>query len=152
MEQSHMSDDLLADNAHSNPSVVDGIMNIFLSYQVLKSSTLATPAFSTHHHLYAIQLKIHQTYCLQYLKDVVLTHILDYLTFNMLSSFIIVNLIDIINHIMQDATFLSDLLKPLFLSPDTTNAHILIQLSLRYVCDAFQKVIMMILDLLQHGR
>ncbi len=71
-----------------------------------------------------IQRKIHQTYRLQYLKDVVLARVLDDSTFNVLSSFIMVNQIDIINHIMQDATFLNDLLRPFLPSPDAANAHI----------------------------
>ena len=71
-----------------------------------------------------VQRKIHQTYRLQYLKDVVLARVLDDSTFNVLSSFIMVNQIDIINHIMQDATFLSDLLKPFLPNPDVANAHI----------------------------
>ncbi|KAF9513249.1 hypothetical protein BS47DRAFT_980933 [Hydnum rufescens UP504] len=59
-----------------------------------------------------VQRKIHQTYRLQYLKDVVLARVLDDSTFNVLNSFIIFNQIDIINHITQDATFLADLLRP----------------------------------------
>jgi protein phosphatase 4 regulatory subunit 3 len=59
-----------------------------------------------------VQRKIHQTYRLQYLKDVVLAGALDDSTFNMLNSFISSNQIDINNHITQDATFLVDLLRP----------------------------------------
>lgn len=57
----------------------------------------------------AVRRKIHQTYRLQYLKDVVLARILDDPTFNVLNSFIIFNHIDIINHIQHDDAFLSEL-------------------------------------------
>ncbi len=54
----------------------------------------------------SIQRKIHHTYRLQFLKDVVLARALDDSTFNVLNSCIIFNQIDIINHIQQDTVFL----------------------------------------------
>lgn len=57
----------------------------------------------------AIQRKIHHTYRLQYLKDVILGRALDDSTFNVLNSSIIFNQIDIINHVQQDEKFLRDL-------------------------------------------
>ncbi|OJA07985.1 hypothetical protein AZE42_01086 [Rhizopogon vesiculosus] len=58
----------------------------------------------------AIQRKIHHTYRLQFLKDVVLARALDDSTFNVLNSLIIFNQIDIINHVQQDAMFLREIL------------------------------------------
>lgn len=57
-----------------------------------------------------IQKKIHHTYRLQFLKDVVLARALDDSTFNVLNSCIIFNQIDIINHVQQDAMFLREIL------------------------------------------
>ncbi|KAG9010898.1 Platinum sensitivity protein [Tulasnella sp. JGI-2019a] len=57
----------------------------------------------------SIRKKIHQTYRLQFLKDVVLARVLDDPTFNVLNSFILFNQIDIINHIQHDETLLPDL-------------------------------------------
>lgn len=57
----------------------------------------------------AMQKKIHQTYRLQFLKDVVLSRAIDDTTFNVLNSCIIFNQIDIITHIQQDETFLKQL-------------------------------------------
>ncbi|KAH6914786.1 nuclear protein [Coprinopsis sp. MPI-PUGE-AT-0042] len=56
-----------------------------------------------------IQRKIHHTYRLQFLKDVVLARALDDTTFNVLNSCIIFNQIDIIQHVQQDAEFLRDI-------------------------------------------
>ncbi|OCH94520.1 DUF625-domain-containing protein [Obba rivulosa] len=56
-----------------------------------------------------IQRKIHHTYRLQFLKDVVLARAIDDSTFNVLNSCIIFNQIDIINHIQNDPTFLRDI-------------------------------------------
>ncbi|KAF8214082.1 component of IIS longevity pathway SMK-1-domain-containing protein [Mycena galopus ATCC 62051] len=53
-----------------------------------------------------MQRKIHHTYRLQFLKDVVLARALDDSTFNVLNSCIIFNQIDIITHIQQDQSFL----------------------------------------------
>lgn len=56
-----------------------------------------------------IRKKIHQTYRLQFLKDVVLARVLDDPTFNVLNSFILFNQIDIINHIQHDENLLKEL-------------------------------------------
>ncbi|KAF7302120.1 SMK-1 domain-containing protein [Mycena indigotica] len=58
-----------------------------------------------------LQRKIHHTYRLQFLKDVVLARVLDDSTFNVLNSCIIFNQIDIINHIQADHGFLRDVVK-----------------------------------------
>ncbi|KAG6850626.1 hypothetical protein H0H93_010818 [Arthromyces matolae] len=58
-----------------------------------------------------IQRKIHHTYRLQFLKDVVLARALDDSTFNILNSCIIFNQIDIINHVQLDHTFLREIVK-----------------------------------------
>jgi hypothetical protein len=57
----------------------------------------------------AIRVKVHQTYRLQYLKDVVLARVLDDPTFNILNSFIIFNQMDIINYIQNEEYFLHEL-------------------------------------------
>ncbi|KAI9448098.1 component of IIS longevity pathway SMK-1-domain-containing protein [Lactarius indigo] len=56
-----------------------------------------------------IQKKIHHTYRLLFLKDVVLARALDDSTFNVLSSCIIFNQIDIITHVQNDVQFLQDI-------------------------------------------
>ncbi|KAM7185414.1 putative suppressor of mek1 protein [Rhypophila sp. PSN 637] len=56
-----------------------------------------------------IRRKIHQTYRLQYLKDVVLARILDDPTFSVLNSLIFFNQVDIVQHLQSNATFLRDL-------------------------------------------
>ncbi|KAK9412799.1 putative Component of IIS longevity pathway SMK-1-domain-containing protein [Seiridium unicorne] len=56
-----------------------------------------------------IQKKIHQTYRLQYLKDVVLARILDDNTFSVLNSLIFFNQVDIVQHIQANSTFLMEL-------------------------------------------
>lgn len=53
--------------------------------------------------------KIHQTYRLQYLKDVVLARILDDPTFSVLNSLIFFNQVDIVQHLQSNAAFLNDL-------------------------------------------
>jgi protein phosphatase-4 regulatory subunit 3 len=53
--------------------------------------------------------KIHQTYRLQYLKDVVLARILDDPTFSVLNSLIFFNQVDIVQHLQSNTGFLSDL-------------------------------------------
>jgi protein phosphatase-4 regulatory subunit 3 len=53
--------------------------------------------------------KVHQTYRLQYLKDVVLARILDDNTFSVLNSLIFFNQVDIVQHLQANATFLSEL-------------------------------------------
>ncbi|KAH9854932.1 DUF625-domain-containing protein [Lenzites betulinus] len=57
----------------------------------------------------AIQRKIHHTYRLQFLKDVVLARAIDDSTFNVLNSSIIFNQIDIINHVQNDQLFLREI-------------------------------------------
>ncbi|KAH9948743.1 component of IIS longevity pathway SMK-1-domain-containing protein [Amylocystis lapponica] len=56
----------------------------------------------------AIQRKVHHTYRLQFLKDVVLARAIDDSTFNVLNSCIIFNQIDIINHVQTDPAFLRE--------------------------------------------
>ncbi|XXG94446.1 hypothetical protein Hte_000703 [Hypoxylon texense] len=60
--------------------------------------------------------KIHQTYRLQYLKDVVLARILDDNTFSVLNSLIFFNQVDIVQHLQSNATFLAELFN-IFKSP-----------------------------------
>lgn len=65
-----------------------------------------------------VQRKIHHTYRLLFLKDVVLARALDDSTFNVLNSSIIFNQIDIITHVQNDVQFLQDIVS-LFLSPSS---------------------------------
>ncbi|KAI0136055.1 DUF625-domain-containing protein [Hypoxylon sp. NC0597] len=60
--------------------------------------------------------KIHQTYRLQYLKDVVLARILDDNTFSVLNSLIFFNQVDIVQHLQSNAAFLAELFN-IFKSP-----------------------------------
>jgi protein phosphatase-4 regulatory subunit 3 len=53
--------------------------------------------------------KIHQTYRLQYLKDVVLARILDDNTFSVLNSLIFFNQVDIVQHLQANSPFLGEL-------------------------------------------
>ncbi|KAF4513248.1 hypothetical protein G6O67_000546 [Ophiocordyceps sinensis] len=53
--------------------------------------------------------KIHQTYRLQYLKDVVLARILDDPTFSVLNSLIFFNQVDIVQHLQSNSAFLGEL-------------------------------------------
>ncbi|GJN69599.1 platinum sensitivity protein [Purpureocillium lilacinum] len=53
--------------------------------------------------------KIHQTYRLQYLKDVVLARILDDPTFSVLNSLIFFNQVDIVQHLQSNSAFLAEL-------------------------------------------
>ncbi|CAM1511615.1 Fc.00g091280.m01.CDS01 [Cosmosporella sp. VM-42] len=53
--------------------------------------------------------KIHQTYRLQYLKDVVLARILDDPTFSVLNSLIFFNQVDIVQHLQSNSAFLNEL-------------------------------------------
>ncbi|KLO19930.1 DUF625-domain-containing protein [Schizopora paradoxa] len=69
----------------------------------------------------SIQRKIHHTYRLQYLKDVILGRALDDATFNVLNSCIIFNQVDIINHIQHDERFLNELVS-LFVPQDKAKA------------------------------
>ena len=56
-----------------------------------------------------VKRKIHATWRLQYLKDVVLARILDDPTFGVLNSLIFFNQVDIVTHLQQSPTFLKDL-------------------------------------------
>jgi protein phosphatase 4 regulatory subunit 3 len=56
-----------------------------------------------------IRRKIHQTYRLQYLKDVVLARILDDPTFSVLNSIIFFNQVEIVQHLQSNSVFLSEL-------------------------------------------
>ncbi|KAB8648454.1 hypothetical protein FH972_026112 [Carpinus fangiana] len=58
-----------------------------------------------------ITQKIHYTYRLQYLKDVVLARVLDDPTFNVLNSLIFFNQVDIVQHIQADSDFLTQLVQ-----------------------------------------
>lgn len=53
--------------------------------------------------------KVHQTYRLQYLKDVVLARILDDNTFSVLNSLIFFNQVDIVQHLQANSTFCGEL-------------------------------------------
>jgi protein phosphatase 4 regulatory subunit 3 len=56
-----------------------------------------------------VRRKIHQTYRLQYLKDVVLARILDDPTFSVLNSLIFFNQVDIVQHLQANTAFLNEL-------------------------------------------
>ncbi|KAJ3088853.1 Platinum sensitivity protein, partial [Quaeritorhiza haematococci] len=56
-----------------------------------------------------ILAKIHQTYRVQFLKDVVLARLLDDGTFSMLNSLTFYNHVDIVNYFQQDHQFLNEL-------------------------------------------
>lgn len=56
-----------------------------------------------------VEKKIHQTYRLQYLKDVVLARILDDPTFSVLNSLIFFNQFDILQHLQNNQTFMKEL-------------------------------------------
>jgi protein phosphatase 4 regulatory subunit 3 len=68
-----------------------------------------------------IKRKIHQTYRLQFLKDVVLTRVLEDSTFTVLNSCIIFNQIDLINHFTSDEVFLRQVVN-LFVNPSQFSA------------------------------
>jgi protein phosphatase-4 regulatory subunit 3 len=57
----------------------------------------------------SIRKKIHHTYRLQYLKDVVLARILDDPTFSVLNSLIFFNQVDIVQHLQNNSAFLKEL-------------------------------------------
>jgi protein phosphatase-4 regulatory subunit 3 len=59
----------------------------------------------------AIRKKVHHTYRLQFLKDVVLARALDDSTFKVLNSCIIFSQIDIINHAQGDPIFLYEIVR-----------------------------------------
>src|SRR5436305_3970502 len=56
-----------------------------------------------------VRKKIHHTYRLQYLKDVVLARILDDPTFSVLNSLIFFNQVDIVQHLQSNGPFLKEL-------------------------------------------
>lgn len=56
-----------------------------------------------------IRRRIHQTYRLQYMKDVVLARILDDPTFSVLNSMIFFNQVEIVQHLQSNGGFLRDL-------------------------------------------
>ncbi|KAI9794139.1 MAG: Platinum sensitivity protein [Piccolia ochrophora] len=56
-----------------------------------------------------VRKKIHHTYRLQYLKDVVLARILDDPTFSVLNSLIFFNQVDIVQHLQANEVFLKEL-------------------------------------------
>ncbi|KAI9752655.1 MAG: hypothetical protein M4579_005549 [Chaenotheca gracillima] len=56
-----------------------------------------------------VRKKIHHTYRLQYLKDVVLARILDDPTFSVLNSLIFFNQVDIVQHLQANGSFLKEL-------------------------------------------
>lgn len=56
-----------------------------------------------------IRRRIHQTYRLQYMKDVVLARILDDPTFSVLNSMIFFNQVEIVQHLQNNGGFLRDL-------------------------------------------
>ncbi|KAI0425359.1 DUF625-domain-containing protein [Xylaria sp. FL1042] len=64
--------------------------------------------------------KIHQTYRLQYLKDVVLARILDDNTFSVLNSLIFFNQVDIVTHVQANSPFLGELFNIFKSSQDLT--------------------------------
>jgi protein phosphatase-4 regulatory subunit 3 len=53
--------------------------------------------------------KIHQTFRIQYLKDVILPRLLDDLTFATINSIIYFNNVEIVDHLYKDTTFLTEL-------------------------------------------
>jgi protein phosphatase-4 regulatory subunit 3 len=59
-----------------------------------------------------VRQKIHYTYRLQYLKDVVLARILDDPTFSVLNSLIFFNQIEIVSHIQSNVPFIRELFSP----------------------------------------
>jgi protein phosphatase-4 regulatory subunit 3 len=66
-----------------------------------------------------VEQKIHQTYRLQYMKDVVLARILDDPTFSVLNSLIFFNQFDIVLHLQSTPTFLKELFD-IFSNPEST--------------------------------
>lgn len=64
-----------------------------------------------------VRVKIHSTWRLQYLKDVVLARILDDPTFSVLNSLIFFNQVEIVNHLQANTAFLEELFQ-IIDSPD----------------------------------
>ncbi|KAI0080632.1 DUF625-domain-containing protein [Panus rudis PR-1116 ss-1] len=65
----------------------------------------------------SVQRKVHHTYRLQFLKDVVLARSIDDSAFNVLNSCIIFNQIDIITHVQNDPVFLREVVE-MFMDDD----------------------------------
>jgi protein phosphatase 4 regulatory subunit 3 len=65
----------------------------------------------------SVRQKIHYTYRLQYLKDVVLARILDDPTFSVLNSLIFFNQVEIVQHVQANPQFLKELFS-IFTTPD----------------------------------
>ncbi|KAI9845715.1 MAG: Platinum sensitivity protein [Sclerophora amabilis] len=78
-----------------------------------------------------VRKKIHHTYRLQYLKDVVLARILDDPTFSVLNSLIFFNQVDIVQHLQANGPFLKELFgvfgQPELDPPRKKNAVLFIQ-------------------------
>lgn len=69
-----------------------------------------------------IRRRIHQTYRLQYMKDVVLARILDDPTFSVLNSMIFFNQVEIVQHLHSNSSFLRDLFA--IFAPDGTAVQV----------------------------
>lgn len=69
-----------------------------------------------------IRRRIHQTYRLQYMKDVVLARILDDPTFSVLNSMIFFNQVEIVQHLQNNGAFLRDLFS--IFAPEDKADHI----------------------------
>ena len=85
-----------------------------------------------------IKVKIHATWRLQYLKDVVLARILDDPTFSVLNSLIFFNQVDIVNHLQANNEFLTDLFKVID-DPSTNTARRKDAISFLQQCCAIAK-------------
>lgn len=70
----------------------------------------------------AIRAKVHHTYRLQYLKDVVLARALDDIIFNSISSTIIFNQIEIVTYIQNEEYFLREVFSIFVQHPNAPNA------------------------------
>ncbi|KAI8583247.1 hypothetical protein K450DRAFT_222684 [Umbelopsis ramanniana AG] len=57
----------------------------------------------------SVESKIHQTFRLQYLKDVILARVFDDPTFSIINSMIFFNHVDIVTHLQNDSEFLNSL-------------------------------------------
>ncbi|KAM3582046.1 Platinum sensitivity protein [Umbelopsis sp. WA50703] len=57
----------------------------------------------------SVESKIHQTFRLQYLKDVILARVFDDPTFSIINSMIFFNHVDIVTHLQSDSEFLNSL-------------------------------------------
>ena len=67
----------------------------------------------------AVKGKIHQTFRVNYIKDVVLPHVLDDASFSTLSSMVLFNNIDVLQGLQADATFFPGLFAQLKSAPTT---------------------------------